>query len=99
VIDLFDKTIHYWFAVIGAAVYVYMAQKDVPFLPRISRVIGAGLIGVSTGDEIAETFGTAEKITTVAVIALGWLVLDAGATLIRHHKSFLDLLRKMKGGE
>lgn len=97
--DLLEKTLHYWLAVLAAAIYVYTSQKDVPFLPRIGRVIGGGLLGVSTGDEVATAFGTGEKLTTVAIIALGWFALDAGATLIRKHKTLIDLIRKINGGK
>lgn len=96
---MFEKTIYYWFAVLGAAIYVYSAQKDMPFPWRLLKVLSACLLGVSVSPEISEKFGSGENMTLVAVITLGWVVIDAATTLIKQHKPLMDMIRKLSGGD
>ena len=94
-----EKNVHYWVAVIGAAIDVYTSQKDMPFLARMLKVTSACALGVSVAPEVAERFGSGEKLTLVAVITLGWVVIDAATTLILKHKALLDLIGKLTGGK
>lgn len=87
----------YIMAVIGAAIYVYTSQKDMPFLARLLKVSGAVFIGVSVEPDLTDRFGAGEKLTLIASITLSWVVIDAAATLVAKHKDLLDLIRKVTG--
>ena len=95
---MFDKGLHWWMAAIGAAIYVYSAQKDMPFLARLLKVSGACLLGVSVAPEIEQKFGTGENLTLIAVITLGWVVIDTSVTLVKEHRALIELIKKLNGG-
>jgi hypothetical protein len=99
---LFEKITAYWHtvtAILAAATYLWFAQKDMPFLPRVGKVVGACLLGVSVAPEIAVKFGTGQNTTLVAVITLGWVVLDAVSTLIHNRALLVEMItRIIRGG-
>lgn len=93
-----EKSVNFWLAVIGAALYVYASHKDMPFFPRMLKVVSASLIGVSTHEEISASIGAVSfNATLVAIIVLSWVIIDATVTLIMNHKDLIALIRKVTG--
>jgi len=87
----------YIMAVIGAALYVYAAQKEMPFWQRVIKVASSACIGVAVGPELAEKFGTGPNLTVIATITLAWVVVEALTTFVLKHADLLDLIRKVTG--
>lgn len=87
-------------AIGAAAIYVWFAQKDMPFFQRAGKVLGACLLGVSVAPELSERFGAGLNTTLVAVITLGWVVLDAATTLIKNRQVLAEMIaRIVRGGK
>lgn len=99
---MFEKISAYWHtatAIVAAATYLWFAQKDMPFFQRVGKVVGSSLLGVSVAPEIAAKYGTGQNTTLVAVITIGWVVLDAATTLFRNRALLVDAIAKIiRGG-
>lgn len=100
---MLEKIAAYWHTVsaIGAAaIYVWFAQKDMPFFQRAGKVVGACLLGVSVAPELSERFGAGLNTTLVAVITLGWVFLDAVTTLFQNRQALAEMIsRIVRGGK
>lgn len=93
---MFDKSYHYWIAVISAAIYVWQAHKDMPAFPRTLKVASSAGIGVATGGEVAAMLGTGDTLTTVALITLCWVILDFSTSVFKDRKLLFEILSKLK---
>lgn len=97
ILELLNKGMSFWFVVIGAAMYVYTAHKDLPFIPRVTKVISSVLIGLGTFEEAAERFGGSEKIMLGSIIVICWVAIDVAVTLLLDYKNVVAVIKSRMG--
>jgi hypothetical protein len=86
--------------ILGAALYIWVNHKDLPFWPRTAKVASSALIGLVVAPEIVEKWGTSPYLTLASVMVLAWVVIDGATTILRNPKEVLaEILRRYGGGK
>ena len=77
--------------------FVWKNNNDHPVLIRFGITISSVIMAAKLGPELANTVNGFEMISTIAVGAFGWAVLEVGLALIKDRKQIVELLRAWKG--
>jgi hypothetical protein len=96
---LLNKPIEYWFVLLGMILYV--ATRDAerqPILKRTGKTLASAALALGLSPDLATRFGTTETIVTVAVMAIGLIVLDVAVALVNDRAFIKDLIRTRLGG-
>jgi hypothetical protein len=97
---MFHKPLEYWFVLFGMVLYA--ATRDAenqPLAKRYGKVLASAFLAVGLAPELAPYLRGSETIATVAIMAVGILVLDVGVALLQDRAFIKSLIRQKLGGK
>lgn len=89
----------FWIAIGAVMLWVVMSERERPWPARITKAAISGGLGYSLSAPIAYWTERPEVAVAVFVTALGPLLLDALAAMLRNPKFLEDIVRKRLGGD
>lgn len=95
---MFEKSVEYWLALIGAAIYVALrdSEKERP-IRRVLKLLSAGAITLGLSNGLAEYMNIREAWAAVALMVLGQIMLDLLTALVGDRNFMKDLIRSWLG--
>lgn len=96
---LFGKPWEFWIAMIGAALYLTVRDKEkAPFWIRIAKRLSVAAFAYSLSDELAPFTRSSESLAAVVIMLFGLLVLDFVSTALANKELMLSIVRSRLGG-
>lgn len=87
---------------VGLAAAVGFVYQRLPHLPHLARATYAGIsggLGYAAAPSIAAMTGQSEVLTVIVITALGYIVLDTGASILSDKGLWRGLVKdRIKGG-
>lgn len=97
---MLNKPLEYWAVLVGMVLYA--AARDAerePLVKRVVKTIASAFLAVGLSPSLAPYLRNSEAWATVAIMAVGLIVLDVGTAIVSDRQFIKDLIKARFGGE
>ena len=96
--ELITKPVEFYLSIVAAAIYVWESNTERPVVSRFLITISSALLGLSLAPTLSDYVGFPEIISAVLVTAVGFLVLEIAAALIKDREYVKEIIKRRLGG-
>lgn len=94
-----NKPVEYWAVLIGMVLYAATRDADrQPWAKRYGKVLASAFLALGLSPELAPYLRGSETLATVAVMAVGIVVLDVIVAVVADRDFIKSLIRERLGG-
>ncbi len=96
---MLGKPLEYWAVLIGMVLYA--ASRDAEKEALVRRIVKTGasaFLAYGASNDLAPYMRGSETVATIAIMALGLLILDTATAIIGDRKFIQDMIRERFGG-